>query len=561
VLDVRAATPATGIPALALIGSDHRILRCTEGFWRHYDAGNGLNEYRAEIDRVLTGESDHLAVALDGHSAELEAVIDAHNTRSALLSLNLGAPADGVNALLADPLEDSPAIVYFKDLEGRYLRVNRRYTECLKTSQERLRGRTDAELPPGETVDGPRPGRGGEALEEPLALEYIVEGFEGRPALTVMRFAVRDRSGEPVATCGVAAPVTATDDVRSECARLMQIERWSRLDGATVRSEMLAQWGIVANGKGPPASGGTPVAQPRDEARDARIAALHDASATAARRAHELLAELDAERARGDQLEHALEQARKELAPVPAAPPPDDAERARLGAELEAAQDEVQHLREQLNVTQEQLTAAQHECARAKREPQSYRAGLGQRDGAGSPPLRWSPAAQRRLYAALRGASEWRVGLKDAVKILGAEGGWDAVTAWSPDAHGSLRCAAMWVADGRLGALETLTWQLGLPTAPVRAALDAPNATWVTDLASAENRHLRDAASHGIASALLVPLKDEGSTVALLEFLTRARTELEQELLTSVEGVALQLGQFAGLLRLGAPPRLRLGRL
>ena len=39
-------------------------------------------------------------------------------------------------------------------------------------------------------------------------LEYIVEPFDDRPALTVMRFAVRDRTGEPVAVCGVAGPVS-----------------------------------------------------------------------------------------------------------------------------------------------------------------------------------------------------------------------------------------------------------------------------------------------------------------------------------------------------------------
>ena len=69
-------------------------------------------------------------------------------------------------------------------------------------------------------------------------------------------------------------------------------------------------------------------------------------------------------------------------------------------------------------------------------------------------PLRWSAVAQHAFAVALAGASEWRVGLKDVIKVLGAEGGWDAVTAWTPDDGAVLRCAAMWAADHELAANE-----------------------------------------------------------------------------------------------------------
>ena len=72
----------------------------------------------------------------------------------------------------------------------------------------------------------------------------------------------------------------------------------------------------------------------------------------------------------------------------------------------------------------------------------------------------WSADAQRALSVALCGASEWRTGLKDAIKVLGREGGWDTATVWAPGERSTLRAVAMWARDpDRRVAFETLTWQ------------------------------------------------------------------------------------------------------
>src|SRR5438270_859289 len=98
-----------------------------------------------------------------------------------------------------------------------------------------------------------------EALEQEPRLDRVLSGqlehsvppFEGRPALTVYRFVIRDTSEEPVAVCGVATPIAEAEVARSECARLMQIERWSRLDARAIRAEVLRDWGIVPLTEGP----------------------------------------------------------------------------------------------------------------------------------------------------------------------------------------------------------------------------------------------------------------------------------------------------------------------
>src|SRR5947209_936782 len=239
-------------PALALIGTGGRIEQSTESFRRRYEDQAELYRQSPQLESVLVGESERAVVTLDGVSAEIEAVTDSAGMRHALLTVTAEEPAAAgqeENSLLAEPLDDSPAIVWLKDLQGRYLRANERYTALLGTSFDRLSGQTDAELPARETVDGPRLQAGGSSSStEPLQFEYTVPPFEGRPALAALRFAVRDRTGKPVAVCGVAAPLDDAGVARQEAARLIDVERWSALDAGPVRSEVLSEWGIVPGG-------------------------------------------------------------------------------------------------------------------------------------------------------------------------------------------------------------------------------------------------------------------------------------------------------------------------
>jgi PAS domain-containing protein len=237
------------MPALAVVGADHRIVRSTEAFRRRYQGAQALCEDSPEIDLVLTGRADNAVVNLGELSVAVEAVTDAAGRRQAMLSLPTeeqpSAPEPPVNAL-RDAAEESPAIVWVKDLEGRYLYANPRFLRDLETSEETLLGKTDADVRPGETVDGPRLAYAEDGLQEPLQLEYTVPMFEGRPALSALRFALRDKTGQPIGTCGVAAPISEAQVAREEAVRLMQLERWNRLDPVEVRAEVLEQWHVQA---------------------------------------------------------------------------------------------------------------------------------------------------------------------------------------------------------------------------------------------------------------------------------------------------------------------------
>ena len=237
------------MPALAVVGADHQIIRSTESWRRKYESAVALCERAPELDLVLNGQADAAVVDLGEISVAIEAVTDGAGKRQAMLSLpaeDLESDPESPLSALREAADESPAIVWAKDLDGRYLYANSRYLSDLEVSEDQLLGNTDADLPPGETVDGPRLRYIEDGLQEPLQLEYSVPEYESRPSMVAFRFALRSGSGKPVGTCGVAAPNNESQIARDEAVRLMQLERWNRLDPLDVRAEVLEQWHVQA---------------------------------------------------------------------------------------------------------------------------------------------------------------------------------------------------------------------------------------------------------------------------------------------------------------------------
>ena len=85
------------------------------------------------------------------------------------------------DAVDESPIDDSPAIVWLKDLDGRYLRVSRSFTEQLEVDPDHICGKTDAELSAKESIEGLRLRANDPVPQEPLELEYTVAAFDKRP--------------------------------------------------------------------------------------------------------------------------------------------------------------------------------------------------------------------------------------------------------------------------------------------------------------------------------------------------------------------------------------------
>jgi hypothetical protein len=250
------------------------------------------------------------------------------------------------------------------------------------------------------------------------------------------------------------------------------------------------------------------------------------------------------------------------------------AEIANLQAALEQARAENETVREAAREATERLerelaardaAAAAADAARAPQPPPPVIGPPETGTAVSRPGPSWNPDAQRALTSSLAQAAEWRTGLKDAIRVLGTEAGWDVVIAWCPDERGrALRCVAMWMsAPAGLSLFETATWQRRQsPTASLagRAAV-GDRASWFGDLSAVSDAQLAAAAGEGMEGALLVPMRQGEESIGVLELLTRRPAAPAPEVATAMEAVALQLAHFECLLRRGAEPRWRLGRL
>ncbi len=369
-------------------------------------------------------------------SLTVEAVTDTHGRQQAKLGSPIdeeGSPPEAPLSALREALDHSPVIGWLKDLDGRYLHVNRRYAIELNTSDVRLYGHTDSELPTRETVDGPRVQYTDDGLQEPLQLEYTIPAFESRPAFVALRFATRDLEGQPVGVCGVAAPMREAQLARQEAVRLMEIERSSWLDPAAVRAGPLAERGV---GSAP--AGARVVEQPGapeehrppelDEAPTSVERAEADAaqSREMAKRARE---ELEALRSQVEELQRASDLTNIEHAPdpfaVPASPPSnakpevagDLADRVRqLQEELEQIRAELEQARAEAHAARADLEEAQSEREQAREEREQARTEAERSRVAAAEARNAAIIAQGELEAARSGHAQATAELTDQLR-------------------------------------------------------------------------------------------------------------------------------------------------
>jgi GAF domain-containing protein len=121
----------------------------------------------------------------------------------------------------------------------------------------------------------------------------------------------------------------------------------------------------------------------------------------------------------------------------------------------------------------------------------------------------------------------------------------------------------MWAVEATISsAFETQVWQYRPKIPDERSAWRPPApATSFTDLETADDALLRAAAGEGICSAVVVPIHDGTQLVGTLQLMSRHATQPTDELMLSLQGVALQLAAIARLLDAVSAPQWRVSRL
>ena len=138
-------------------------------------------------------------------------------------------------------VDGSRAVIYLKDLEGRYLLINRQWAETMGIPKEETLGKLDRELFAPEFADAFRV-NDLRALEAGAALEFEEEApqADGPHTYLSIKVPLLDESGAAYATCGISTDITdrkrAEREIRDLNAklarRLERIEALRRIDEA-----------------------------------------------------------------------------------------------------------------------------------------------------------------------------------------------------------------------------------------------------------------------------------------------------------------------------------------
>ena len=107
-------------------------------------------------------------------------------------------------------LDNTSAVVYMKDVSGRYMLVNRRFEQLFKVTREEAIGRTDLELFPREcALSFQENDRKVLANAQPVEVEEPVPHDDGMHTYNSNKFALVDAAGRPYAVGGISTDVTA----------------------------------------------------------------------------------------------------------------------------------------------------------------------------------------------------------------------------------------------------------------------------------------------------------------------------------------------------------------
>jgi PAS domain S-box-containing protein len=138
--------------------------------------------------------------------------------------------------LLEAVAENTPAVIYVKDLPGRYLMINQRFTEIFHIGRDEAIGKTDHEMFPKKVADAFRAMdlRVAQA-DHPLTEEEIAPHHDGPHDYISVKSPLRDETGQVYGVFGISTDITERKEaearLKTQLARLALLDEITRAIG------------------------------------------------------------------------------------------------------------------------------------------------------------------------------------------------------------------------------------------------------------------------------------------------------------------------------------------
>ncbi len=121
-------------------------------------------------------------------------------------------------------LDNSASVIFLKDLQGRYLLVNRRFEELFHFTPEETIGRTDRDLFPAELADQYQANdRAVLATGMPVLAEEAARQDDGVHTYVSMKFPLEEPGGGVTGVCGISTDITERKRLELASRRLAAI--------------------------------------------------------------------------------------------------------------------------------------------------------------------------------------------------------------------------------------------------------------------------------------------------------------------------------------------------
>ena len=150
-------------------------------------------------------------------------------------------------ARLTAVLDNSAAIIYVKDREGRYTLVNRRFEALFNVNLEEIKGKTDHDIFPVDTANILR-AHDQKVLDMNATLQFneTMDRPDGLHTYFTIKFPLLDDLKRPYAVCGISTDITLSRKMEEEMQKAQRLESVGLLAGGIAHDFNNLMTGILA---------------------------------------------------------------------------------------------------------------------------------------------------------------------------------------------------------------------------------------------------------------------------------------------------------------------------